>query len=743
VETSSGSERMQNYQLGMAAGDRAVHWGASWNWSGGADGLALRENGLALGTIMRPNRNVSWGLTGYFENGVNPHEGVFDVGWRPFGEAWLTLFGDYSIVEGQTLEDGQWGVGAEVRPMAGFHVGASYREQDRTDSEFRLNIGLTFDQVGFHVQPQYHDGDHTRTSYLVRMNPPYAGLPVSKQLRGSQAPNRVVPVSLENKVLTYQKDLWFDDSRIAWLDLARHLEVIRTEPSVMGVAVNVSSFRGRPSLVWELREKLQELRRSGKQVYVYGDRMNFSLYYLASVADYVVLDPQGDIEIPGLVLHRTYLAGVLEKLGLGAEEWRFFSHKTAFQTLTRTDMSDADREQLQRVVDVIYETRRDAICESRGFETAYFDGLVDDAVYINPQEAVDKRLVDALGRWGDLQEWVKEDTDGSFASLPGDAKPRVYPDHRWGMPPEIALVYALGECAMDSGIRGRATSKYMERLRKKGVSAVVLRADSPGGDPLASDLIGGEVRKLVDADVPVVVSQGDVAASGGYWISMDGSEVLTTPMTVTGSIGVIAGWVWDEGFGEKTGLSADGVKRGKHADLFGGFRVPLLGYKVPLRNLDAGEKERVKEQILNMYDGFVTAVSEGRSLDEDAVRQIAEGRVWMGEDAIHLGLCDRVGTLEDAIASAKARAGLEPDEEVRITEYPPRNRFTLPSLMPALPGVSALGIGTRPTSVPSEAVQLDYALQYLQMLTGAGMNGRPLLMAPPEFLPDEWLSLGQ
>jgi protease-4 len=201
-------------------------------------------------------------------------------------------------------------------------------------------------------------------------------------------------------------------------------------------------------------------------------------------------------------------------------------------------------------------------------------------------------------------------------------------------------------------------------------------------------------------------------------------------VTVTGSIGVISAWVWDSGFGAKTGMTADGVQRGSHADLYAGIRLPLVGLRLPTRNLDEKEKALVREGTMKLYDDFVGAVAEGRDLPDGRVRELGEGRVWMGEDAVERGLCDEIGSLPDAIAKARALGGVDPDDEVLIEEFPPRRRFRLP--VPELPGISLFGGDAPARDEPEE----DYAWRYVRML--AERPGAPMLLVPPEEIPAAW-----
>ena len=338
--------------------------------------------------------------------------------------------------------------------------------------------------------------------------------------------------------------------------------------TIDGIALNLTGFRGRPSLLWELRQKLQEIQAAGKKVFIHADRLTPNTYYLASVADHLTLDPWGNIAVPGYALSRTYLKGTLEKLGLGFQELRYFEYKSAMETYSRDDMSAADREQRQRIVDVLYETMREDVSRSRNVSYAEFDRLVDEKTILSPDEALELGLIDGISRWDQLPVALKNQGAQLVAATPVESV-RTFWDDQWGLPRKIPVVYAVGACAMDSGIKGRQTSQYLRRLAADPtVAAVVLRADSPGGDPLPSDLVAGAVRQLKDAGKPVIVSQGDVAASGGYWISMDGTEVLTTPFTITGSIGVIGGWIWDDGLTDKVGITSAVVERGEQGRPF-------------------------------------------------------------------------------------------------------------------------------------------------------------------------------
>jgi len=665
------SWKVYDYQIGLAGGSRAGTAGIGYRWSHGETQRTPRQKTLAVGLASRVRYWTTFGASANFSLESNAAQYVFDLGIRPLGRNWLTIFADWAVNDDQAFfKRGNWGAGLEVRPIKGVHLGGKVRERPVTgDLDYSLMAGVTIGFTNIAAMPFYDDakGEYGPTSWLIRSNPPLPGINNHKGIfdRGQV----YHPINLENKVLTYQKYRFFDDKRVAWLDLLKVLNHLLEDDNVDGLVLNLSGFKARPSLAWELRRKLEEFQDRGKTVMVHGDRMDPITFYVATVADRLSLDPQGALALPGFQLSRSYLKGTLEKLGLGFQEFRYFEYKSALETFSRDSMSDADREQRKRIVDVLYETTRAGSIEGRGMTEEAFDDVVDNHALVTANEALELGLVDVLGRWDGLAKQLQGEGIRLSADANGEIN-RVYYDDQWGQPALIPVVYAVGPCAMDSGIKGRKTSAFMRKLAgDRRVKAVVLRADSPGGDALPSDLIAEAVLQLRQAGKPVIVSQGDVAASGGYWISMNGSEILTTPLTITGSIGVIGGWLWDDGFMAKAGITSDHVQRGAHADLFRTINMPFLG-GIPARGLTEDELERAKVLITDMYADFVARVATGRSLDEDAVREVAQGHVWMGGDAIDHGLVDRFGTLDEAINLARERAGVPEWQSVQSSSIP-------------------------------------------------------------------------
>jgi protease-4 len=467
---------------------------------------------------------------------------------------------------------------------------------------------------------------------------------------------------------------------------------------VAGIAINTSGMEVNREKLWELREKLKDFKTTGKKIFIFIDLGGIDLYHFASVADKIVMDPFGMLTLEGYLFGKTYLKGTLEKIGIGFDEWRFFKYKSAAESLSRDKMSDADREQLQKLIDDWYKIAETDICEARHLTSQQFDTLVNTKAIFLAQQARESRLIDSIGRWDVVKDLVKQETgsDASFISSGSLAKFHLPYDNYWSEPPKIALIYALGACDMDEGIAARRLVKDVEA---------------------AVDDSRVEAMKKAKGKKPIIVSQGFVAASGGYWLSMYADTIVAAPGTVTGSIGVIGGWVYNKGLKESLGMSTDFVKVGTHADFGFGFRMPFIGLGIPDRNLSAEERAIAETGIKTMYKEFVEKVSLGRKKKFDEIEPIAQGRVWSGLDGKQNGLVDVLGGLETAINIAKERAGIQKDQSITIIEMPKKGLIDFSQFMPKLFGIETK-IATDPT-----IELLKFRLKY---------NGEPLPMLPME-----------
>jgi len=657
------SYSINDYRLSMASGSDAYTLGVAYGWSSGDIDYFNREKLLSVGTLMRPFEYVSFGLAGNYSLQSKWNECIAELGIRPLGTSRVTLFADAAWERGMKVEDMLWSAGTTVEIVKGINLTGRYFD----NKSFTVGMTIDFGTGGFGGKSHFdNNGNHTGNIYYLRtggMKPS-----IFSRLLGSD--KLYLPLNMKGRI-DYQKYLFFDSKTQRFMDILNNIQAAIDDPRVAAIAMNLSGMKIYPEHAWEIREELIKARQAGKKIIIFIDAAGMTAYHMASVADKIVLDPEGTIALLGYNLNRTFFKGTLAKLGLGFDEWRFFKYKSAAEVLSRDNMSDADFEQRQDYVDDWYELVRGDICQSRSFSYTEFDNLIDNQSFFMADDAIEAELVDTLARWSDkdriIHDLIGKPLQGIKANklLANALSPQ-----KWGDRPKIAVVYGLGVCDMDTGIKARRLeSLFLGLAKNRSVRAVVFRVDSPGGDGMASDLVAEAVKKCARVK-PVIVSQGQVAGSGGYWISMYGDKIVAGANSFTGSIGVIGGWLYDKGFGDKIGMTSDYVKRGEHADLGVGITLPLLGLTIPTRNLTPEERSKMENFIRKYYDIFVNKVARGRNIPVDEIREIGEGHFYSGIDGKEIGLVDEIGGLMTALAIARKDAGLKPNEEVDIIEIP-------------------------------------------------------------------------
>jgi protease IV len=667
-----------DYKLSAAAGYPGFSLGFGYGWSSGDFGYYNKSNLITIGMLTRPNQFVSIGFAGnILFSGQN--EGMFDLAVRPLGNEKISLFGDYVFKNNMTDLENKWSTGIAIEAYPGFRLTGRYFE----NKYFTVGIELSLGRISFSSMSNLDkDGKYQFNTYGIRV-----GAYDRNPFQNSKGTDYVDLNLLGN--MKYSRYRFFDDSNTLF-EITEDIKAAREDNSISGIAINTSGMNINRALLWEVREELRKFRETGKKVYIFIDRPDINAYHFASVADKIVMDPQGMITLDGFMYGKQYYAGALEKLGIGFHEWRYFKYKSAVEVLSRTNMSEGDSIQLQKLVDDYYKLAKTDICSGRNISANKFDDLVNNFGLFLPQEAIEQKLVDTLGRWETVKELIDKSEGRSYKNrfiLPSSITKFILPkDNYWGTKPEIALIYATGICAMDEGINARKLVIYVDQaVRNNNVAAIVLRVDSPGGDAVASDIIA-EALKKAKGKKPVIISQGSVAASGGYWLSMYGDTILADPNTITGSIGVIGGWAYNKGLKEKLGLSTDYVKHGEHAEVGFGISIPFIGLTLPDRDLTPFEQKKIDNTILSTYKNFVSKVALGRNKNSAYIDSIGQGRVWSGYDGKNNGLVDILGGMTDALAIAVRKAGLT-GKEYEVKEYPPAPLFNLSFFMPKLPGL--------------------------------------------------------
>jgi protease-4 len=453
------------------------------------------------------------------------------------------------------------------------------------------------------------------------------------------------------------------------------LDAARTDPHISGLVVRIGPLGGGWAKVEELRQHLLDFQKSGKPniCYLGYDGIGNPEYYLASACSQVWLVPTDPVSITGMMAQALFLRGTLDKLKIVPEVYHIAEFKTAYNTYTEKKFTPAHREEVESVLTGVYDQYVTDAAASRHMDRAKFKSLVAGGPF-NGSEAVREGLVDRLAYWDQVQSY--------FKGRPGGWRPISLDRYSSLMSrpsgPTIAVVYATGEIASgDSGtsptsgviMGGDTIAAALRRARENNnVRAIVLRVDSGGGSVVASEVIRREVQ-LAEDKKPVVVSMSDLAASGGYWISVPAAKIVAEPDTETGSIGVLAGKMNLSGLYHMLGLSVDYVATSDNATLFSNQQ-----------NFTPAQQAYIQKSLQETYQRFTQTVAADRHMSVEAIDKIAKGRVWTGTQAKELGLVDYLGGLDRAIAVAKQLANIPGRQSVSILRLP-RKKSLLEQLL--------------------------------------------------------------
>lgn len=449
-------------------------------------------------------------------------------------------------------------------------------------------------------------------------------------------------------------------------DILDELNQAKTDPNIEGIFLDLQNFQAGIATTEEIRNALKDFKKSGKFIYSYCEYYTQGAYYLASVADKIYLNPQGELVLNGLETKLMFLKGTLEKLEIEPQIIRHGKYKSAIETFTREDMSPENRTQIAGFINPIWNHLVTEMATSRKIEATRMNTMADSLMAQDAEDALHLGLVDKLAYYdqfktdllakigGKSNNDLKLITLSKYNKVPSTGKSKIGKD-------KIAVIYANGDIVSGEGDdNSMGSDKIAQAIRNartdEKVKAIVLRVNSPGGSALASDVIWREVV-LAKKTKKVVVSMGDVAASGGYYISCAADKIVAEPNTITGSIGVFGLMFNAENmFKNKLGITFDSYKTGTYTDIGSGTR-----------KMTQGEMLIIQRSIDKVYNTFTSRVAEGRKMKQSDVDSIAQGRVWSGIDAKKIGLVDELGGLPDAIALAAKLANLK---EYRIKELP-------------------------------------------------------------------------
>jgi protease IV len=456
-------------------------------------------------------------------------------------------------------------------------------------------------------------------------------------------------------------------SQIGLNDILKNLKKASADPHVEGIYLDLSGGLGGMASVEELRNGLIEFKKSKKFILAYSDYYTQGNYYVASVADEIWVHPEGVVDFRGLSTQLPFLKGMFEKLEIEPQVIRHGKFKSAIEPFVLDKMSDENREQTAKFIDSFWNHMIAEVAFARKISEEELKSIANEMKVQTAEDALKMKMTDKVGYKDEFLAVLMERTgkssskDLKMVSMSKYTKaPEQGPEKEFTRD-QIAVIYATGDIVGGKGSSDQIGSESLsETIRKaredEKVKAVVLRVNSSGGDALASDVIWREVV-LTKKEKPVIVSMGDVAASGGYYISCGADAIIAQPNTITGSIGVF-GLMFNIGemMKNKVGVTFDGYKTGTFADL-GNMTRPL----------NEAERAIMQNSVERVYSTFTGKVSEGRKMPVAMVDSVGQGRVWSGVDAMSLGLVDTLGGLEDAIAMAAKKAKLD---NYRISELP-------------------------------------------------------------------------
>ncbi len=452
-------------------------------------------------------------------------------------------------------------------------------------------------------------------------------------------------------------------------DITSAIRKAKDNDAIRGIYIDSRMFTASTATLAEIRGELVKFKDSGKFVVAYSDTYTQGGYYIASIADKVVVNPQGMLDLHGLAATPMFYKDALDKLGIEIQVFKVGTYKSAVEPFILTGMSDANREQVSSYLNDLWNTIGNEIAQSRNIDFDHFNATVNSMPMLQDTEfLMQSNLVDTLLYETEMKDYLRTlldlDEDDEILSADVSDMKSVKATKVKSSKNQIGLLYAVGEITSGIGstnIQDKYLVSEIEKLRKnKDIKAVVLRVSSPGGSAYASEQIWKAIADL-KAEKPVVVSMSDVAASGGYYIACNADKIVAQPTTITGSIGIFGMFPNMKKTADKLGLDVDVVKTHEYGD-FGNFARPMRD----------NEKEILQSHVERGYDLFLTRCAEGRNIPKDTLALYAEGRVWTGRQAKEIGLVDELGDLKTAIDIA---ADLADIDDYQVYEYPKMRSF--------------------------------------------------------------------
>ena len=481
--------------------------------------------------------------------------------------------------------------------------------------------------------------------------------------------NPIPDRSSDNPLANFNFETFEPNVVMGLKEILDNIEKARHDDNIKGILLSTSFLETGFATLEEVRDALIDFKDSGKFIYSYAEIYTQPSYYLATVADEIHMNPAGYFDLKGLSAQLMFFKGTMEKLDIEPQVIRHGKYKSAIEPFVREEMSDENREQNEQLIGSIWGHLVRGIAERRNIPASTINALADGVEVSRAEAALEHRLIDKISYRDEMIAMLKEKTGteqdeelqlvtlGRYRKVNSQVKKEGVSGNN-----RIAVVYANGEIregeSRDDIMGSETIAKALKDAREnKNVKAIVLRVNSPGGSALASEVIWREMA-LAKEQKPTVVSMGNLAASGGYYIACSANKIVASENTITGSIGVFGLIPNMKGFfNNKLGITIDTVNTNKHSDINTVFRP-----------LTETEKNIIQEWVESVYEDFITHVAEGRGMSVERVDSLGQGRVWSGTDALNIGLIDEIGGLEKAIDIAAELADL--GDNYRLKSYP-------------------------------------------------------------------------
>ena len=445
-------------------------------------------------------------------------------------------------------------------------------------------------------------------------------------------------------------------------DLLSNIALAKENDKVLGIYLKGGMLAAGPASAKAIRDALLDFKQSGKFIIAYSDTYTQTNYYIASVADKIFFNPVGTLNWDGLSAQKQYFTRLFEKIGIEMQILKVGTFKSAVEPYFRTSMSDADRKQTEQYIGGIWNEMKAAVGQSRQITPEQLHAYADECMSLQPQaKYLTYHLVDSLVYIQEMDSILRTYAGTKEYKQLSNSKMTSVERNKVDATDKVAILYADG-AIVDEGTDGIVEGKILKTIKKiyenDDVKAVVFRVNSPGGSADASEQIWHAMKMLQDKGLPVVVSMGDYAASGGYYISCNADYIYAEPTTLTGSIGIFGTVPNLSKLRDKVGLDIDGVSTNKHAD---------LTVNAVYKGMNPQEMALMQTMVERGYDLFTRRCADGRGMSQDEIKKIGEGRVWLGKDALEIGLVDGLGNINDAVAKAVELAELG---EYELVSYP-------------------------------------------------------------------------